>query len=104
LTAIPQQVFPLLKYVPEALPLSVMGSALARSGSILELAGIGSYQTRVKLLAASHRSHTYSLPLPKCCHANPQHRSKIRHPVVNTQVSVDYNFSSADRASRLERV
>jgi len=42
-TAAPQQVFPLPKYaVAEALPLSLMGSVLASSGSILEPAGIGS--------------------------------------------------------------
>jgi len=44
LTAVPPQFFPpLLSYViPEVLPLSLMGSALASGGSVLELAGTGS--------------------------------------------------------------
>jgi len=42
-TAVPQQVFPLLKYVIlEVLPPSLMGSALGSSGSVLEPAGTGS--------------------------------------------------------------
>jgi len=42
-SAVPQQVFPLLKYViTDALPPSLMGSALASSGSVVELVGIGS--------------------------------------------------------------
>ena len=50
--------FPLLKSVlPEALPPLLMGSALASGRSILEPAGIGSWGTWGKLLAASHRSH-----------------------------------------------
>jgi len=42
-TAISMQVFPLLKYViSETLPPLLIGLALASSGSVLELAGIGS--------------------------------------------------------------
>lgn len=42
LAAVVQQIFPLLECViPEALPPSLMGSALASGGSILESAGIG---------------------------------------------------------------
>jgi len=47
LTAVPQQVFLLLQYViPEALPPSLVGSALASSGSFLELAATGSVRHR----------------------------------------------------------
>jgi len=42
-TAVPQQVFPLLKYlIIEALPPSLTGLALASGGLVLELAGTGS--------------------------------------------------------------
>jgi len=66
--------FPLLKFfITEALPLLLMGLALASGGSALELADIDSTRHRGKLLAASHRSHPCSPQLPKPCHANPIH-------------------------------
>jgi len=46
--AVAQQFFllPFLNVIPEVLPLSLMGSALASSGSVLETAGLGSVRHR----------------------------------------------------------
>ncbi|XP_049649850.1 uncharacterized protein LOC126035357 [Accipiter gentilis] len=60
--------FPLLKYViPEALPPSLIGSALASGGSFLELAGTGS----IGHVGSFWRLLTEATQLPKPCHANP---------------------------------
>jgi len=70
--AVVQQPFPLLKYVmPEALPPSLMGSALASGGSILEPAGIGSIKHRRIFLQLLREATLVALLLPKPCHVNP---------------------------------
>jgi len=64
----------LLKYIiPEVLPPLLMGSALASSGSILELAGIGSVRHRGSFCRFSKQPPCSPLPLPKPCHANRIH-------------------------------
>ncbi|KAM9591171.1 uncharacterized protein ACIBXB_006070 [Morphnus guianensis] len=66
------QLFPLLKYViPEALPLSLIGSALAGGGSVLELAGIGSIGHRGSFQQLLTEATPVTPPLPKPCHTNP---------------------------------
>ena len=63
--------FPLLKHViPEALPLSLMGSALASSRSILELAGIGSVRHGGSFWQVLTEATPLAPLLPKPCHAN----------------------------------
>jgi len=68
-----QQVFffPDLKYVvPEALPPPLMSSALASSGSVLELAGIAAVRHRGIFSQLLTEATPVAHPLPKPCHAN----------------------------------
>jgi len=75
LTAIPQQVFPLLKYVIiEALPPSLMRSALASGGSVLEPAGTGSIRHGGSFWQLLTEATPVAPLLPKPCHTNPQHQ------------------------------
>jgi len=71
----PQFFLALVKYViTEVLPPSLIGSALARSGSILEPAGAGFIRhggSSSQLLA---EVAPIAPLLPKPCHANPQQR------------------------------
>jgi len=61
LLAVVPQLLPFLKYViTEALPVSLVGSALAIRGSVSEPAGHWLCQTWGRLLAPSHRSHPCS--------------------------------------------
>ena len=72
--------FPLLKSViPEALPLSLVGSALPSSGSVLEPAGIGSVGHRGSFQQLLTEATPVTLMLPKPCHTNP-----IQH-LINTE-------------------
>jgi len=77
LTAIPQQVFPFLKYViTEAIPLSLTGLALASIGSVLEPAGTGSVRCRGSFSQLLTEATSIAPLLPKPCHANPEQLSK----------------------------
>ncbi|KAM9616085.1 uncharacterized protein ACIBXB_020459 [Morphnus guianensis] len=77
--SVPQQLFfPLLRSViPEVLPLSLMGSALSSSGSVLEPAGIGSVGHGGSfwhlLTESTPVAPPPPPPLPKPCHADPIH-------------------------------
>lgn len=73
LAAILQKFFlPLIKYlIPEVLPLSLVGLALPSSGSISELAVIGSVEQRGRFLASSHSSHPWSCPTTKTLPCKP---------------------------------
>jgi len=73
LSALAQQVFfPILKYViTEALPLSLMGSALASSRSILEPARTGSVGHGGSFSQFLTEATPVAPLLPKPCHANP---------------------------------
>jgi len=63
---------PLLKYViTEVLPLSLMGSALASGGSVLEPAGIGFIRHGGSFWQLLTEATPIAPPLPKPCHANP---------------------------------
>jgi len=63
---------PLLKYViPEVLPPSLMGSALASGGSILEPAGTGSVRFGGSLQQLLTEAIPVASPTQKPCHANP---------------------------------
>jgi len=69
-----QQFFflPLLNYViTEALPPSLIGLALASSGSILELAGTGSIRHGGSFSQLLTEATPIAPPLPKPCHTNP---------------------------------
>jgi len=69
---LPQFFLPLLKYViPEALPPSLIGLALASSGSVLELAGIGFIRHGESFSQLLTEATPIAPPLPKPCHANP---------------------------------
>jgi len=62
--------FPLLRYViPEVLPPSLMGSALANSGSLMEPAGISFIRHRGSFQQLLAESTPVNSPLPKPCHA-----------------------------------
>jgi len=62
--------FPLFKYViTEALLPSLMGSALASGGSVLEVAGIGSIRNGGSFRQLLTESTPIAPPLPKPCHA-----------------------------------
>jgi len=64
--------FPLLKYViPEALPLSLIGLALASSGSVFELAGAGFIRHEGSFLQLLTEATPIAPLLPKPCHTNP---------------------------------
>jgi len=64
--------FPLLNYViPEVLPLSLMGSALASGGSVLEPAGTGSVGRGGSFWQLPTEATPLAPPLPEPCHANP---------------------------------
>jgi len=66
--------FPLLKYlISEVLPLSLIGSASVSSGSILELADIGSIRHGGSFWQLLTEATPVALPLPKPCHTNPLH-------------------------------
>jgi len=66
--------FPLLKSViPEALPLSLIGSALASSGSVLEPAGIGFIRHGRSFLLLLTEATPIHIQLSKPCHEDPQH-------------------------------
>jgi len=76
-TDVPQHVFPLLKYViPEALP-SLIGSALASSWSVLELAGTGSVRHGENFWHLLREAIPVAPLLPKPCHRSPQQRGRI---------------------------
>jgi len=63
---------PLLRHViPEALPPSLTGSALASSGSVLELPGIGSDGHRGSFSQLLTEATPVDSPLQKPCHTNP---------------------------------
>jgi len=63
---------PFLKYViPEALPLSLIGLALASGGSILELAGTGCIRHGGSFWQLLTEATPTAPLLPKPCHANP---------------------------------
>jgi len=71
---------PLLNYVmPEVLPPSLMGLALASSGSVLDLAGTGSIKSGGSFwqLLAAATSVAPLLQIP--CHANPIYSHKRYH-------------------------
>jgi len=73
-TAPSQQFFfpPLLNYfIPEVPPPLLMGLALARSGSILERAGIGSIRHRGSFWQLLTEATPVAPLLPKPCHTNP---------------------------------
>ena len=74
--SVPQQLFfSLLKSViPEALLPSLMGSALASSGSILEPAGIGSVGHEGNFQQLLTEATPVAPPPPKPCHADPVQR------------------------------
>ncbi|KAM9647659.1 uncharacterized protein ACIBXB_011011 [Morphnus guianensis] len=67
------QLFFLLKNViPEALPLSLIGSALASSGSVSEPAGMGSLKHRGSFQQLlTEAAPVTPAPLPKPCHTKP---------------------------------
>jgi len=70
--------FPLLQYViPEALPPSLIGTALASGRSILGPAGTGSIRHDRKLLTAAHRSHPSDPPATKTLPHKPTTTSKL---------------------------
>jgi len=84
--AVAQQLFPLLKSViTEVLPLSLMGSALASSRSVLEPVALA-LSDMGKILMASHISHPCSPPTTKTLPCRPstysldcnQHSSSIQ--------------------------
>jgi len=73
---------PLLKYViPEVLPPSLIGLALASGGSVLEPAGTGCIRHGGSFSQLLTEATPMAPPLPKPCHANPQHRWKLRSAV-----------------------
>jgi len=66
--------FPLLEYViTEMLPLSLFGLALASSKFVLEPAGTGFTRHGRSFLQLLTEATPVAPPLPKICHANPQH-------------------------------
>ena len=68
-----------LKYViTEALPPSLMGSALASRRSILDPAGIGSIRHGGSFWHLLTEATLAAPPLPKPCHANPIHHVLMR--------------------------
>ncbi|KAM6059669.1 uncharacterized protein LJ206_014270 isoform 2-T2 [Theristicus caerulescens] len=70
--AVVEQFLPLLKYViAEALPPSLMGSALASGESVLELAGTGSVGHGGSFWHHLTEATPAALWLPKPCHVNP---------------------------------
>lgn len=73
------RVFPPLPHciLPQALPLLLMGLAMASSGFILELAGTGSFGHSGKLPAVSHRNHCCNCVLPKPGHTNTTHTPSL---------------------------
>ena len=83
--AVAQFFFPLLNYViPEALPQSLVGSALASSGA-------GWHQlcrTLGKLLAASHRSHPYSPTTSKTVPPKPNTVSSIHCTQIHNGIEM----------------
>ncbi|KAM9590844.1 uncharacterized protein ACIBXB_005893 [Morphnus guianensis] len=67
-----QQLFSFLKNViTEALPLSLIGLALASSGSVLEPAGIGSVGHSGSFQQLLTEATPVTPPLPKPCHTKP---------------------------------
>jgi len=67
----PQLFLPLLKSViPKVLPPSLMALALARGGSVLELAGTGSVRHGGSFEQLLTEGTPIAHPLPKPCHAN----------------------------------
>jgi len=60
-------------FIPEALPPSLMGSALASGGSILEPAGVGSTGHRGSFWQLLTEATPVAPLLPKPGHANPVH-------------------------------
>jgi len=65
---------PLLNYViPKVLPLSLMGSALASGGSVLEPAGTGSVGHGGSFWQLLTEATPVAPSLPKPCHTNPIH-------------------------------
>jgi len=63
---------PLLTYViPEVLPPSLMGSALASGRSVFEPAGTGFIRHRGSFWQLLTEATPIGPPLPKPCHANP---------------------------------
>ena len=74
--------FRLLKYIiPEVLPLSLMGSALASGRANLEPSGTGSMGPGGSFWQLLARDTPVALMLPKPCHANPvtQYDSRINN-------------------------
>ncbi|KAM9590855.1 uncharacterized protein ACIBXB_005903 [Morphnus guianensis] len=72
------QLFFLLKNViTEVLPLSLIGSALAGGGSILEPAGIGALEHRGSFQQLLTEATPVTPPLPKPCHTKPIHMVKV---------------------------
>jgi len=66
--------FPLLKYViPEALPPSPPGSGLTSSGSVLEMAGIGSIGHGGSFSQLLTEATPVAPQLPKPCYTHPVH-------------------------------
>jgi len=68
---------PLNYFIPEVLPPSLMGSALASDGSVLEPAGVGS----IRYGGCFQQLLTEATPvaplLPKPCHTNPVQRQSL---------------------------
>ena len=61
-----------------------MGLALARGGSILEPAGIGSVRHRGSFWQLLTEATPVATPLPKPCHANPTHLG--RHRAIHLEI------------------
>ncbi|KAM9591174.1 uncharacterized protein ACIBXB_006073 [Morphnus guianensis] len=97
--AVAQHFFPLLKNViTEALPLLLIGSALASGGSVLELADIGFVRHRGSFQQLLIEATPVTPPLPKPCHTNPIQlktsvgvlnlwKSSTLHPAQNKAMS-----------------
>jgi len=79
LAAVVQGFFsPLLKYViTEALPPSLMGSALASREPLVKLASFGSIGHRGSFQQRLTEATPVAHLLPKPCHANPMHTGGI---------------------------
>jgi len=70
--------FPFLHMLPEVLPPSLIGLALASGGSVLEPAGTGFTRPGGSFLQLLTEATPMAPPLPKPCHANPHQRGNLQ--------------------------